>query len=277
MKEIKLIAFDMDGTTLNTQHQVSEKNIKALKMAQEHNIILVPASGRMVSLIPKEIFDIPGIRYVISSNGANIMDIQKQEIVYSNPIPYEAAEEIFRSLQPLNLYTEIYSGGKVYMDSDCLKRFRAAGLMQRYPEEFSANLYPVNNKLEYVEMNHLPIEKINIPFIEPDQVIEAGGKINTIEGIWLTTSGFDNLEINAEGTSKAGALKFLSDRLNIAPKNIMAIGDNLNDLEMIRFAGTGVAMGNASGQLKKAARYLTDDNDHDGVANAIFKYALQLQ
>ena len=226
----------------------------------------------MVSLIPKELFEIQSIRYVIGSNGANIYDLKEKKIIYSNHIPHETAGEILRILKPLDLYTEIYAGGRAYMDRECLDRFRRAGLLERYPEEFAANLYPVEDKLTYISEQGLDIDKINIPFIGDENTVKAARAIQELDGISLTSSGFDNLEINAEGASKAAALQFLLDYLKLSLDDVLAIGDNLNDIEMLQLAGIGVAMGNACRELKKAADDVTADNDHDGVGEAIMKY-----
>lgn len=270
---IKLIAFDMDGTTLNSKHIVPKENINAFEYALSKGIILVPASGRMVSLIPEDIFSIDGIRYIISSNGACVYDIKDNQEIYSNHISIDFVEEIFTELAPLNLYFEIYSSGKVIMDSECMKRFKSNGYLDIYPNEFSGCIYTVDNIIEYVKQNKMNVEKINIPFIGGcDKLEPLCNILRKYSCISVTTSGFDNLELNAKNTSKADALKHLCKYLNISSEHIMAIGDNYNDIEMISFAGTGIAMGNAPKALKNISDYITSDNDHFGVAKAIERF-----
>ena len=81
-------------------------------------------------------------------------------------------------------------------------------------------------------------------------------------------------EANPKGTDKGSALKILIDKLGLTQENVMAIGDQGNDLSMVKFAGTGIAMGNAIDELKECAQHVTSDCDHDGVAEAIEKWAL---
>lgn len=88
----------------------------------------------------------------------------------------------------------------------------------------------------------------------------------------MTASGERNLEILPEGVSKASGLAVLTEKLGIGPEEIVAVGDNYNDAEMLQYAGMGVAMGNAPDDVKRLARYVTDTNDQHGVAAVIRKF-----
>ena len=90
----------------------------------------------------------------------------------------------------------------------------------------------------------------------------------------ITTAIGNNLEINCKEAVKGNALMKLADHLGLSPESLMACGDNLNDITMLKAAGLGVAMGNAKDEVKAIANYVTDDNNHDGVAKAIRKFVL---
>ncbi|EJL46775.1 hypothetical protein BAG01nite_35310 [Brevibacillus agri] len=94
----------------------------------------------------------------------------------------------------------------------------------------------------------------------------------SLEKIRVTASGERNLEILPEGVSKASGLAVLTEKLGIGPEEIVAVGDNYNDAEMLQYAGMGVAMGNAPDDVKRLARYVTDTNDQHGVAAVIRKF-----
>lgn len=97
-------------------------------------------------------------------------------------------------------------------------------------------------------------------------------ELETIEGLKITSSWENNIEIMSEGVDKGQAIKMLCEHLNIGRSEIMAFGDNYNDIEMLEYAGLGVAMGNSNDDIKEIADYVTDTNEESGFANAIFKF-----
>lgn len=267
---IRLIALDMDGTTLRNDHHVSAHTLSTLKKVIQHGITVVPASGRMADILPPELLTLEGIRYIIASNGANIIDLSAQKVIYSDHLPAPTLQAVFEVLRPFHLYSELYSCNKIYVE----KRFFNAFLESRhsYPPAFLDHIFEVEDLYSYALEHDLPVEKVNLPFLDPSLVLPLGNAIRALKGITLTTSGFDNLEINASDVSKAHALAALARHLSIPRESIMAIGDNYNDIEMIRWAGLGVAVSNAIRSLKEAADAVTASNEEDGVAQAVEKF-----
>ncbi|NRW84336.1 Cof subfamily protein (haloacid dehalogenase superfamily) [Clostridium beijerinckii] len=116
------------------------------------------------------------------------------------------------------------------------------------------------------------VEKINIPFLKDDMKNEVYNSLLSInDRVKITSSVEDNLEINIHSANKGGGLEKLVELLEIDLKEIAAIGDNNNDIEMLQMAGIGIAMGNASEDIKAKADFITLDNDKDGAAEAILK------
>ena len=146
------------------------------------------------------------------------------------------------------------------------------------PKELLDELYHLteyDTKEELVEACKEDVERINchLPFLEHfEQVRDAMRNYTDLE-IMQSTDGY--LEIGAKDGTKAEALTVLTDIYNVKPENVMALGDNYNDLYMLAWAGTGVAMGNADQRLKDLADYVTDTNVNAGVAKAIYEIALQ--
>ena len=110
--DIQLIAFDLDGTTLTQHKTISQENRRALEDAARQGILLVPASGRMKDFLPEEITSLPGVRYVISANGAGVYDLQTGQVVWQRLIPNEKAREVQALLDQYDLLVEYYSGGR---------------------------------------------------------------------------------------------------------------------------------------------------------------------
>ena len=118
--------------------------------------------------------------------------------------------------------------------------------------------------------------KFNIMEIDrPDLIDKVRVDLELVKNIEVTSSWKDNLEVMSEGSHKGNAVEYLCELLDIDREHIIAFGDNYNDLSMIEFAGTGVAMGNAEDDVKKIANHITDSNGNDGVAKAIYDLVLQ--
>ena len=112
MGDIKLLAFDLDGTTITQHKYLSRENREALVRAQERGVLLVPATGRMKDFVPEEILSLPGVRYVITANGAAVYDMVEDKPVYQRLIPNETARRVQALLDGWDIYIEYYSEGR---------------------------------------------------------------------------------------------------------------------------------------------------------------------
>ena len=119
------------------------------------------------------------------------------------------------------------------------------------------------------------VEKFSITYRDNAARDAAWQAVASRFNVEITSSIPNNMEINAPGVTKGSGLKTLADTLDLAMNQVMACGDSGNDLAMIQAAGYGIAMGNATPDVLAAARYVTDDNNHDGVAKAIETYVLK--
>ncbi|WP_159459768.1 HAD family hydrolase [Scatolibacter rhodanostii] len=271
---MKLFAFDLDGTTLKEHIHISEKNQAALQLLHEKNIVLVPSTGRILNFIPESILSLPGVRYLITSNGAAVYDCKEKKQIYDNAMPSHKAVEIQKILDKYDVYMEYYHEGKVKLE----KRFQmldyqALGIPSDRIIFFQKQYEMIDSYLEELTVHGMKPEKINLPFIKSDIYEALWQDLQTVEGIHLTSSVKGNIEINDISCHKGNALKFLSDYLHMIPKDVMAIGDNGNDIEMLAFAGISVAMGNATPEAKQIAKYETDNCSEDGLATAITRFS----
>lgn len=273
--KIKLIATDMDGTFLNKKGAVSEKNRAAVQRAIEAGIIVVPASGRVLNTLPENITSLPGIKYLLTCNGAAIYEAGKKAPIYENLLTPNKVAEVIECLADLDNITEVYINGESYYDEKYLARFGEYPTMtDNFRIYYTTIKNPVPDLLSYIKAHEGGIEKMNIPWMKLEKREEALRRLKNVSGIAITHSFVDNIEVNREGVHKGDGLKGLCDVLHISPEEVMAFGDSYNDLEMLEFAGFPVAMENAIEPVKKIAKFITKSNDEDGVAYAIEKFCL---
>jgi Cof subfamily protein (haloacid dehalogenase superfamily) len=131
-----------------------------------------------------------------------------------------------------------------------------------------------NVKATVIEMNS-PVDKVNGQFRNAEDKKKSYELLNKVSGVVIVSSLGSNWEINAEGTDKGTAMLKLGELLGIRREEIMACGDGMNDIAMLKAVGLGVAMENAEPEVREAADYITTSNDEDGVAKAIEKFVLE--
>ena len=270
--QIKLIALDMDGTTLNDNHiTMTKKNRRAISAAIAKGTTVVPATGRTYCDLPYDIKRIPGIRYVISSNGSSVIDLEKNEQIYSNLIEVQVAVKVLDILADYDAYGELYFGGKAYAQRHSFSRIDSS--TRSLPVAFFyAKRKKVSNLSEFVRQQGKPIEKIEIvpSLSHKDELIEHLKELP----ITITTSGMNSIEITNLGANKGDALVHISQYLGIEASESMAIGDNFNDMEMLSWAGLSIAVANADDAIRNIADFVTLKNSQSGVAHAINRFVL---
>ena len=269
--EIRLIAADMDRTLLDDEKRIPEENLRALRACAERGIEIVPATGRTIRGLPNEIRELPGVHYAILTNGAQVLDLKDNSIIDSCRIPAALAEQIMMMarMSPDEIMYDVYVGGIGYTMPefyDGVYRFVSseglADLVRR-----TRDVVPDN--IAYLRDCGHDAEKINMFFTDMEARKRMRTELEKIPGILVSSSIPNNLEINAAGADKGGALLRLASRLGIAREATMGFGDGENDLSMIRMTGIGVAMKNGEESVKAAADYVTVTNNEAGVAKAI--------
>ncbi len=272
--KIKMIGLDLDGTALDHNKDFTPRLRKAFRDAADKGIHIVIATGRAVCSLPDAIFDVPEIRYVISSNGARIIDIVDDKTIFENNISEKCVRNVHDVLHSSKANVEIFTNGRAYISLHEYNGIISGEITTRDEAYVLSTRTPVENIFSFMIENREHIENIsvNYPNTEFKQGVEQ--KLRQIDGITLTSSFLLNNEIGGKTTSKASALTFLMEKFGIEKDELIVCGDSLNDAAMIRLAGIGVAMGNAEEYIKEIADYVTDTNYDDGVAKAIEKLAL---
>ncbi|MBS5950127.1 HAD family phosphatase [Clostridium sartagoforme] len=275
--KIKLIALDLDGTLLDSNGIISNKTCDAIKEAIKKGIEIVPATGRNIGLICEEIKVIDGIRYAITSNGAAVIDLREERVIFSNFINSDILKRIIDLIKNYPIVIELYADGHAYVDKDVFDNPEKYNLNENQIHLMSYNHILIDNFFDLIDeskdINWIKcVEKINIPFLNEDikkKVLKSLS--NEFDELKITSSGKDNIEINISSANKGNGLEKLVNILGIRLEEVAAIGDNNNDIEMIERSGLGIAMGNAIDEIKNKADYVTVDNDKNGAAEAIIK------
>lgn len=272
--EISLVATDLDGTLLLQNKHISKRTYDVLKKANENGVHVVIATGRSFSALPESIFKIDGMRYVVTSNGANIIDLKDNEVIYKNCIDAAQIPKIINFLKGRPYILEVFTGGKAYMSKSDYDRFKTRTIDFRPIEYVLHTRIPVDNIFEFTQKNCSSIENININFDSLSDKPKAYEELLKFDNITVTTSFDFNLEIGGNTTSKGDALNFLTQMLGLTSKNVLSIGDNPNDSSMLGFSEIAVAVENAHEDIIKLADHITSSNDEDGVAKAVEKFVL---
>lgn len=269
----KIIVCDLDETLISRDRTISEENIRAIKAAKKADVNFVPTTGRgynSVRTTLKELglYEQPG-QYTISYNGGAITENKDEKILYFQGITFEEAEALYkRGLQYEHICIHIYT-----LDQVWVRNF--------YPEE-----------VEYLA-GRQPCTEIftdNIDFLKGKEIVKAiymntdYNYLKKIEGeiadltanIDVSYSSNRYMELNRKGVSKGNGLKRLCDILHVDLKDTIAIGDNYNDLSMIKVAGLGVGVANTVEMMKAECDVVTkNDCDHSAIREVINQYILQ--
>lgn len=269
---VKLLAFDLDGTALVKNAVLPEENRFALLEAHERGAILVPATGRMRGFIPNCVTVLP-VDYAITSNGGVVYDMGSGRPIIENLIDNRTAIEVQKVLDDYDVYLEYYTGGEAITKTGMPERSRTHYGMPEVKWTFvDSKGYTFTDDFGVMlRETGLRPEKINLPYLPGGVREEIWGRLSGIEGIRLTSSIADNIEINSAAANKGGALRELCGRLGIPMGEVLALGDNGNDVTMLEAAGISAAMGDGSGEAKAAATFVTAAHDQGGLAQAVRK------
>ena len=272
---IRLLAFDLDGTALTEHKFLSERNRQSLLRAGEKGVLVTPASGRVLSFLPQEILALPNVRWAITSNGAGVYQMPEKRPVWQSLISMDRARKIQQILEDYPIHIEYYLGGNVVTKAGSLQRAKEE---LGFPKEKWSLLekdYSFVASFEELFQKELPPEKINLPYLPTAKMQqELWNRLENLGELRLTSSAPDNIEINAAASHKGAALAALCERLSIAPEEVMAIGDNGNDVTMLEFAGYSVAVADGSPEALAVAKYHTGAHTEDGFAQAVERFVL---
>lgn len=266
---MKLIAIDLDGTLLNSDGNISKRNIQALHDAHQQGVKIVLCTGRPY-LLMKDFVEEIGLNstedFIITFNGGLVQKAANGEVIKQHTLSQTDMQKWYNVTKDLALPFNIIDAEHVYEPPF-------------YPENHPS-IYFNNRKKTIAKTQDFATFSKDHQFnkfvvcCEPkyldEQILKLPSELVSQYSVFKSQTNL--LEIVAPGVTKGNTLKELADYLKIEPSEVMAIGDQENDLSMIEYAGVGVAMGNAVPQVIAKADHITADNNHDGVAEAIYQF-----
>lgn len=265
----KLIALDMDGTLLNEDKTISMENLEAIENARKNGVKVVLATGRPIKGIEKYLKELNLITsndYAVTFNGAIVQNTKTGEVIAQNLLDVEDAEYLY------NLIAGLGVGIFISTPNSCIT-----------PEadKYSILETTMNNiPLEVLEFNRISKKTTVVKVIvtgDEDTLSEAIKKLpkEIYNKYTVVRSAPFFLEFINRKVNKGFGVELLANSLGIKQQEVICMGDAGNDVHMIKYAGLGVAMGNAFPEVKKIANYVTKTNVENGVAHVINKFILE--
>lgn len=269
---IKLIASDLDGTLMSTDHlTVAPRTKNALVSAQNKGIKIAIATGRALSFTAGVTAQIPFVDYVVCSNGASVYDRKNGKFIYRNTVSAEITSKAVKLLASLPVYYNIYIDGEIYVQRGAEQYFENTGLPTVFLEEFASRLTVCDDIISATEGKEAELIDVFYGNADLKNIIfdffEAHGLV-------LTSALAGVVSATAVGADKGTALKGLGEILDIKADEMMSFGDASNDSTMLKYAYYSFAMENGDEICKASARFSAPSNAEDGVAQMIEKYAL---
>lgn len=267
--EIKLVALDLDDTTLGSDSGLADETYEALVKTAESGIEIVVASGRAFTSLPKKILDIKGVNYAITSNGSAVELAKTGERIMSRVIPEAVAAEIL-SIFPDALF-ECFIEGQPYCEKRYMEDPLSFGCSPAYVSYVQTTRKPVADMRKFISENISRLDSIDIICPTPEVKNETYAQGKKIAGAYVTSSSPRLVEFASADAGKGKALCRLCERLGIEQRNVAAFGNGDNDADMLIFAGLGVAVKNGTAYCRESADYVCETNDDFGVAKTLYK------
>lgn len=267
---IRLIAFDLDGTLLNNKKAVSPRTKAVLERAAGKGVLLVPATGRLHRDLPADVAALPSLRYVIAINGAEVFDRKEDRLLYQADLDRNDALKLMKYMDSLPSIYGWYQGGQGFISARYYERMEEFAHAPWLFDSMKRAYTPTENPEKTLLEEKSGPQKLQLYFRDMEARRMALEEIPRLFPQCVVSSSLPiNIEVNAACATKGAALAFLAEHLGIAIAETLAFGDGTNDISMIRQAGIGVAMGNAAPELLAAADRVTADNDEDGLAKVL--------
>ena len=264
-----LLVLDVDGTLHNSHREISDATKNALIEAQKRGKTIAIASGRSIAGI-RQTASVISLEeyggYVIAYNGTTVINCKTGECIYNQTLPADLIAPVYEEAAKLQVAIMAYR--------DSAKEIIVAGGVTDYvAADAAASCVTIRETDQFVKELSFPINKIFVSG-EPDKMKEVERILQRKFGSVLNVFRSDPyyVELLPKYTDKGVAVDKLVKYMDITKERVMCVGDSNNDLPMLRYAGMGVAMGNASDRIKEQADYVTDSNDDDGIVKVIEKF-----
>ncbi|KEI07684.1 haloacid dehalogenase [Clostridium sp. K25] len=291
----KLIGIDIDGTLVKNNKTLSNKTIETIKKAKRKGVKIVLVTGRPIQGL-KQYTEKLGLNsnndYGIACSGGLIQCLGNKKILFESSLTFKEFSYLYNLSKDLKITLNFLSRDTILTPNLNLTT-QVESFLSNVPmeikdfETLDENIFI--NRIVYINetddfVNHLMkiIKRVNIKYTFPKKIHGNSNLIldedslpkKLFENFTVLKPSSETLEIQKKGINKGSSLNFLAKKLGINPNEVIAVGDSGNDIDMIKYAGLGVAMGNAFSEVKEIADYITYTNEEDGLAHVIEKFIL---
>ena len=280
---IKLVASDLDGTIIGNDNKIFENNLKAIDDINNKHIDFVICTGKTYPII-KGMCSKLNASYGIFGNGNQIINLKTGEEIYKKLLTTSQINNCIEIAKKNNLHVHLYTNNEIITEGLKYMDLRNYKLQQDKFYDSSIQITIVHDLQQYIKLNKPEICKLiissekDLSSIKNDILNSENVNVTTIKKYGkykdkIINKEYEYLDISPDGISKDTALKFLENYLKLNNDEVMAVGDNLNDLDMIKNSGFGIAVANAYDELKQVAKYTTKNSvENGGFAEAIYKF-----
>jgi len=271
MSKYQLIAFDMDGTLLNSEKKISKDTLLAIEEAFDAGKEIALSTGRCVVELEEYFSQIPRLRYLICTSGALVYDLKEKTTIYAKKLSADVVQKILEvgkeelCMEHILTVDSIVQAEKI----SCMETYN----MGHHQPMFERVATGVENIREWYRQYHLPVEKAILHHASTEGRKRSRERLKELD-IEMVDSEVASLECSAKGVTKGIGLEKLCEYLGISVEETIAVGDADNDLDILKHAGLSIAMGNGNERVKEIADIIVRDCDHDGCAQAIREYLL---
>ena len=265
----KLLALDMDGTTLNSEKKITTQTVEGINRLLNDGVHVIVASGRCLAEMNDYREDFRQIRYAILASGAMIYDFSENKPVSVHPVPFNECLDLIDFGEQENAMIHLLTIRESIVKPQDITHM-ADFQMDVYQDMYIRNCLQCEDQRAYAKAHKEDVVEVNIYHRSPESRARTVEKLKgyNLQMVFAETTA---LESSPPSVTKAAGLVELCKYLNIDIADTVAIGDAPNDIEILQTAGYAVVMGNAADEIKQMADFVTADNDHDGVLAAINK------
>ncbi|MCM1174849.1 MAG: Cof-type HAD-IIB family hydrolase [Blautia sp.] len=267
---VRCVALDLDRTVLNKEGRLSAGNRKALAEIIAAGVHVIIASGRAFDTLPRDMVELPGVEYAITLNGAAMYHVPTGKCLKRYRLSEKAADAIMSATEKAGVTYEAFIGGAAYAGKDFLEDPEAFGVTPQAVSYVRTTRRGVDDIVRFIYENRRRLDSMDMIVRDEEQQRKVWSAVaDATDEVYITSSIRNLVEVADKNAGKKAGLAFFAELLGLQREETAAFGDADNDIDMIRYAGCGIAMANASEACRKAADFITGHHDEDGVAEGL--------
>jgi hypothetical protein len=263
---IKCIALDLDRTTLNVEGRLSSENKKTLEELITQGVEVVIASGRAFDTLPEDVMQVKGIRYAVCGNGATVYEVPTGECIRRCSLSPETLEAVLAVTEDEIVTYEGFIDGKAYAAKEYIENPIKYGATPQAVAYVQATRAMQDDIVAFLRKNKDRLDSMDVIVRDEETKRRIWKKLEAAsKEVYITSSVEQLLEIADKDAGKASGVRFVAEKLGLRREEVAAFGDADNDIDLLKYAGIGIAVENASPGCKAAADYVTKHHAEDGV------------